>query len=440
MGLLLTTLSHQSAYAEDTEVQKTKSTVINDARQLLRDKEYQAAWQVVMAGSQDWLGEPDFDLVYGVVAMATENYHYAVFAFERLVANQSKNVAARLHLAKAYVAIKNYTGVLKQTEFLSQTQVINPAYDNIVQRLENIALNALNKQNLLIRQQVNLALGYDSNVNAGTTEDTIFIPRINSYVELFEDSLKSPDEFVSAFYGLSLKKPINQTSRWQFNLAGQGNHYQELDQFNFINLNINGSYKQDFNWFGEALAVEVGVRTMPLWLGGEFYRAQHAVFTALEHKYSQVASFTIRGSYGVTNNATNALLDSTNTQMSVHYKVLVGEFFHDVSMTLRDEDNQESTSSGRFMTSANYTAHYTGFDKWLLIAGVGYQHSEYDAEHPIFISVRDEQLRTASMVAKYQYNSKLSFGVNAKVQDKSSNIELFSYNRAELSVGTSYAF
>lgn len=405
----------------------------------LKANDIEKAWSLAQKESSDWLGEPPFDFLYGLAAYGSREFHHAVFAFERVVAHKPRWIEARVHLARAYAAIKNYSATIDQIAILKRDALIPEKWQGTIDKLESIATKAVSNQALRIAQSAKLVVGYDSNVNAGTTEKTIFIPRLGAEVELFEDSLETADQFATASYSLNLAKPINQTSNWNLNVFSQFNQYQELTQYSHLNLNLLGSYDYQLDLAGKALKTELGVQVSPLWLGGSFYRMETSVFAGIKRAITKSYRVSVDVNYGQTDNDINDLLDTENVGFAINNQLFLAESLHSIKFSTRKETGSDAAIN-RQIFSLNYHLQYPVDEQWLLLGSVGLQHTKYDEKHPIFEDVREEDLKLAQFVTRYSLNEKFIIELAVKVQDKNSNIDLFTYERSVVSLGGQYIF
>lgn len=64
--------------------------------------ENEIAWQNALSLEDEYLGDTDFDFLYGLIALRVNEEERAVFAFERVVANRPNWRDAQYYLAAAY--------------------------------------------------------------------------------------------------------------------------------------------------------------------------------------------------------------------------------------------------------------------------------------------------------------------------------------------------
>ena len=119
-------------------------------------------------------GEPAFDLEYGVAAVDSGLISEGIFALERAIMNQPDNLFARLELARAYFAAGEDD--MAQAEFnrVLATEPPEEVRDNIRPYLDAISARE-GQRRPVWRGNIDLASGYDSNINASTEDDLSLI-------------------------------------------------------------------------------------------------------------------------------------------------------------------------------------------------------------------------------------------------------------------------
>lgn len=84
----------------------------------IKEKSFKSAWGTASKYADDYLGEPTFDFLYGVAALANNQSEHAVFAFERITVNKPDWLDAHYLLAKANYNIANYQAAIAGSQLL----------------------------------------------------------------------------------------------------------------------------------------------------------------------------------------------------------------------------------------------------------------------------------------------------------------------------------
>ncbi len=140
--------------------------LIDEAAALVQRGAAHEAFVLLDAQESARAGDPAFDAAMGSAAHAAGQYSRAVMAWERVVASQPDNVAAQLALARALYAVGDRRGAQALSEAVRAQGIPVDAALSIDQFL--VAYDrAAHDGGSSLKGYAELALGHDSNVNAG---------------------------------------------------------------------------------------------------------------------------------------------------------------------------------------------------------------------------------------------------------------------------------
>ncbi len=167
------TPSAVSATAETPADTTTLARTNQQLSQLIRQQDYQSAYQLAQPLLSLYEGDPSFDFYYAFSAAQLGYFNEALFGFERLSSNYPAVARYRLELARAYYYLGNYDAA--EQEF-SRAQSTNPpaqVRDTIAQFLQRIE-----EQHLTVMPAwggfVSASGGYDSNYNTAISTRSIY--------------------------------------------------------------------------------------------------------------------------------------------------------------------------------------------------------------------------------------------------------------------------
>lgn len=429
--LLLTNISVAAqSFKDDKAFIQLKESIGNN--------QYDLAWQKALSLESTYLGDANFDFLYGLAALNVDEFERAVYAFERVVANQPLWLDAQYYLATAYYAMKNYPGVIALTQPLIQTEITPATLKTSATRLQGNAEDALHKQSLFIKHAVDLSLGHDSNVNAGTREDNIFLPLLNQDIILSDDSKENSENYAALGYKLEGTKALTQSSQIIFSGLSKIHYFTGDSRYNRLSIRTNLHYKKAFDDF----TAQVGIRATPLWLNDSYYRTQYGATFGLSKAMTKQWLVRTDVFVGKTKNDVNQLLstDDVSIQLSSHY--LTKNWRHGLVLSYAQEDSEfvRSQHNDRNTGTVSYLANYAINQQWLASASISYQHQAYQFEHPFFFVKRVDKMWLLGTSIQYQDSHRWSYRLSANIQDKESNIALFSYQRAELNFTARLSF
>lgn len=140
--------------------------LIDEAAALVQRGAAREAFALLDAQEAARAGDPAFDAAMGAAAHAAGQYTRAVLAWERVVAAQPDNMAAQLALARALYAVGDQRGAQALSEQVRAQGIPVDAALSIDQFLVSYD-RAANDGGSSLKGYAELALGHDSNVNAG---------------------------------------------------------------------------------------------------------------------------------------------------------------------------------------------------------------------------------------------------------------------------------
>ncbi len=401
-------------------------------------KQNESAWHDARSLEAEYLGDVDFDFLYGLAALNVQENERAVYAFERVVANKPNWLDAQYYLASAYYTMKNYHAVLEITQSLALLDNISDKLKASASKLNELAALSLDKQSLYLQQLVDINIGFDSNVNAGTSEDNIFLPLLNQDIILSDNSKETSANYLAFGYQVKTSKALTQSSKLTFSGSTKLHHFINESDYNRFLLRTHVQYKKDFGG-GNA---NVGFTALPLWLDGRYYRAQYGATAGLNKvidQHWQVASDVFLGK---TNNDINRLLSTQDASLQLSIQYITQRWRHMLSLahSTQTSEFKQSQHNDKKINALNYMLNYVIESNWLASANVSYQHQAYQYEHPFFFEKRLDKMWLLGAAIQYQDANKWSYRLSANIQDKDSNLALFSYQRVDINLSARMSF
>lgn len=431
--LSLSCISHQASSAE-----MQNAATIDKLKKEINEKDFQNAWNTAQRLKDEYLGETSFDFLYGVAALANNQAEYAVFAFERVTTNQPNWLDAQYLLAKANYQIANYQGAIDTSQQLLNNPKASVKLKESANSLLNLSQSKLNKQSFHLSQRVSLNVGHDSNINAGTTEDNIFIPLTGATFPLNNDSKKNSDNYAALTYRASGSKKFSQVSQINFSGKGTTHNFQNESQYNRMFADLNFQYQHTFG-FGR---LSVGLKFTPLWLDDDLYRTKTMLTTNIEKQLSPKWLIAAGVDVGQTKNKNSESLNTDNisTNLAAHY--FSNNLKHSFALSYADEKSDENIYhyNSQKITTVSYSNLWLINNAWLASSMVAFQQKKYQDLHPFFLEQRDDDMWLASINLQYTQSKRWSYNLNINAQDKDSNLALFSYQRSDISVTANMNF
>ncbi len=180
--------------------------LLNDALRLVYAGKAQAAYDLLAPDEDRYAGNRDYDYLLGVAALDSGNPEIAVFALQRALAVDPMFSGARMDLARAYVLLEQYRHAQEEFDILLQqnppakTVASIRRYQQDIDRLQAQAKTRLGAY-------LDSSVGYDSNANSATDEDTFLGFR------LLDTSKRTASSYTALQGGGSLFAPLGATTQ-----------------------------------------------------------------------------------------------------------------------------------------------------------------------------------------------------------------------------------
>jgi tetratricopeptide (TPR) repeat protein len=147
------------------------STVLSEARRLLDSGSAAEAYALLAEREAELAGTPEFDYLFGITALDTHRVKEAVFALERVIAEQPEFLGARMDLARAQLELGQRSLAREQFRYLLTQQPPEETRVVIQRYLDSIGPHDVH---LSARWSAlaQAGAGYDSNANGSTSEQS----------------------------------------------------------------------------------------------------------------------------------------------------------------------------------------------------------------------------------------------------------------------------
>lgn len=185
--------------------------------------------------------------------------------------------------------------------------------------------------------------------------------------------------------------------------------------------------------------VNIGGHVTPLWFDGNYYRIQSSVLTGIQKSVTKSWRLASRLMLRKTNNNENELLDTDDYSLKLTSQHFFDNWRFSLSAERLVEDGQVDSNS-RTIDSLSLNSFWLLNQQWLTAIDLSFQQHEYEGTHPYYLEEREDDVWLFSSFVQYNLSKTFSYRLNINVQDKNSNLDLFSYNRSEISLSASMNF
>lgn len=429
----------------------TLSAPLNEPRKLLIEQiqqgDYISAYATAKKLFDEYAGDADFDYLYGLTARANGYHQDAIFAFERVLMNQPKHVAARLALAVEYYQVNNLADAekaFKRAAQLTSDSAIKEKIDAHLARIQSIRAQREKRWSGYLKASA----GYDSNVNFGLGDELYPIPIPGIGVADFQFP-EQGDQFQKLAVTTVYQQPLSKFNRVFASLNAEKTFYSELNQLeqSFVNLmtgfvRLQGRYQYNATFLYQKF-----------WFGGEDYHNVYALSGRLGYALNDQQKVRLDGSYSIADNQQNENLDLDSLSLKLSFEQQVWNGKSELFVSARQEDikhfNERSQHYQRDLIGIGLNIEQT-FEQITIAAGWQYekamhQHQnmtilDVDGVSPYFSEKRQDHMRQYQLSLGYQINSQFSVNLTAKRNDKLSNQFLYSYDRNSIVGDLQFSF
>ncbi len=179
------------------------------AERLLAEGKADEAWKLLSPHEFALAGREDFDYVLGVAALESGRADLATLILERVLAVNPNHAAARLDMGRAYYALGDFERA--RAEFDSVLRFEPPPFARATIERYLAAMDqrrAAPPRARTVTGYVEVFAGRDSNVNAATAQNSLYIPLFGVNFSLASSSTQTRDSFSGLGGGVEAVLPV----------------------------------------------------------------------------------------------------------------------------------------------------------------------------------------------------------------------------------------
>lgn len=412
---------------------------VEDLRQQVVSGQYDAAYANAQANG-DRLGEPEFDLLFGIAAIETGKAGDGVLALERYRLNNPQDAQVTLYLARGYLLLGETVRARAEVEALLKEVTQGELADAARSLLE-----AARTQEAAVaggaRYYVEGGLGTDSNVNGGVGSSVVSLP-VFGPVTLPSAAMKTGDTHTHVAAGAQVSKSIEPGLSVFGNIDFMSRLH--LNDRAFDQNNLGGSVGAMLNRGGTLWRATLSQST--LWLDDARYRSVNGVAgewatsvnpNGMVNAFVQYARFDYGAAgagvrdadfYGIGAGYRHRFLGSLRPTLSV-------------TLTLGDERNDRARQDfSRKLVGVTGSFSVQPLSRLSLSASVTHQESDYQADDPLLAITRRDRFGNLTFGATYLIDRRMSLRGEISYTENRSNVPLYAYDRTLGMVKLRYEF
>jgi tetratricopeptide (TPR) repeat protein len=412
----------------------TPDPLLERAQALMQANDAGGAYALLVEREAQRAGEPRFDYLLGIAAIDSGHVTRAIFALERVVAEQPSNSLARAELARAYLAAGESARAQRELH-AAREGALPPdaaaAIDRVLGAIEPPDEARQRAGRYTLRGHVDLAAGGDTNLNSATSAGEFALPAFGGLVfQLDPTSRQRGARFMALGGGADLQVPL--TTRLSLTGAVSGRRSwnerdRDLNQRQ-TDASVGLSYARPRDTYS------VSLQSSTFWLDATRYRNAAGVSGQWQHAdtpQSQISGFAQWSRLAYPGQ------DVRNANRGVGYAralddgrvIVYGSVYGAEETGLADGFE----NYGHHALGARAGAEYrVGIATWF--ASLQYEGRHYGGPEPFFDTTRRDGQSDASLGVRVSFAPQWQLTPQLTSTRSASNVTLYDYRRTVLQV------
>lgn len=412
--------------------------ITDRARALLQRNDAPAAYKLLLPLEPQRAGDPEYDYLLGVAALDAGDPERAIFALERVLAVQPDNLQARAEIARAYMATGEREAAKREFQAV-RTRPVPPEVRQTIDRfLSAIAAAERGRADAYLE----LAVGYDSNVNSATGMSTIAIPAIGNLAFTLNPSLTERDDrFINLLLGVNATSKIDEA--WSVVGGIAAAYRQNLSEARFntdaTDASIGLRYRRGLE------AITVGAQGQYFVVDARRYRTTSGLVAQWQHSFDERTQATVFAQHSALRYETQSVRDADRSVVGLAYaQAFSGEFAPAVFMSLYGGEEKEKNALfphlGHELIGLRLGGQWRLGGPWSAFGSVSFERREYGGTEPLFLVSRVDEQTDANAGLSYLWRSGMTLRLQVSHTRNSSNVVLNDFDRTVVSLATRFNF
>jgi hypothetical protein len=378
----------------------------------------------------DQLGEPRFDYAFGVAAIDSGRVSLGVLSLERVMLANPGDDLVRLELARGYFNLGEYQR--SKDEFLEVKSHKPPA--GVVSTIDiylDLIAGKEKKQRVNGTLYAEVGMGYNSNVNAATSVNSIISP-IYGPIELTGTSTPQASPFSYLAAGGTINVPLANGITSFTSVSTSSQRYSQVDGYDLgVSNALTGiKFDDDVNVVriaGFGTIAKQDQVPVPNALGGG---AQYERILNARNAVSISASAN-QLNYPTEYQVYNSSLNTGTLGYRVGFPSTTWAPVLQFNANFAKQTNtQNRPDLSRNIAGGAVTLFALPSDKWAVNMNVGYTKSNYEGQDLLYLADRQDGLLSASAALEYKLSKQWSTRAELTYFNNQSNLTLYSFQQA----------
>jgi hypothetical protein len=412
--------------------------VLDRARQLVQEKNPQAAYNLLAPLESRRAGEVEFDYLLGISALDSGHREHAVFALERVLAVNPNFAQARAEIARAYFEMGEKENAKNEFESVRRTNPPEAVRQTIDRYLS--ALQAAGAKELTGFAEI--GVGHDSNVNSATASSQIAIPALGgAQVDLAAGGVKESDNFLSLAGGVNYVHGFAPQWAVVAGAAASGKFNKQNNDFSTVTIDGNLGLR----WSRNAETVSFGYQGQDFRVDNDNFRKSNGAVAQWQHSTGEDGQVSVFLQEANLSYPTQEVRDARRTIVGVAFghafnsprkPVLFGTLYGGQEKQKADDHPE----LGHKPVGVRLGGQLSLNDRTVLFGLLSYEQRTYGGDDPLFLVTRRDKQADLSVGANYSLRPDWLLVPKLSYTNNESNIDLDKYNRTLVSVALRKTF
>jgi tetratricopeptide (TPR) repeat protein len=423
--------------------------LLSQAQRLAADNAWTDLFVLLAPQERHHAGNFEFDRLLALSAARSGQNTRAVLALERALSSDPKDASLQAELATLYFQGGENNAALEIFESLRQTDLPN----EVVGRVDQF-LRALDDRQRQVREGftpwVSLSTGYDSNVNAGTSQTSILIPSLSNLPFTPSDSLKATgSSFTNTQLGLRWVNSLDNDTgvlngcRLLIELTAQNMHYASADQYDQQGFSSDTSLGCPQN--NRSREWIFGVVTQNTSLKGDALRNNQALRVQHLWNFSNVSQIALTAQSGKQIFQQDHDRDGTRQLINLGWASKLGDqerWLAGVNIVATQESPDFSIRKYQGYMGTQLQAHlrYRVNRDWAVQVFGSHEDRRHSEADSLYVTKRVDSDNLFALGLTYRTSQDSVLTMSHSLQSNKSNQSLYSFDRNITSLGWRYSF
>jgi outer membrane protein len=406
------------------------------AKRLLEQRRAQEAYQLLLPQESARAGDIEFDYLLGIAANDAGEHERAVFALERVLAQQPANHLARAEIARAYLALGEREAARREFETVRSQSIPAEAKASIERFLAAIRAAETTR----VEGFIELGVGYDTNVNAATASSQIAVPGIGAFV-LDPLSREREDTFMALSGGLNITHKLNDA--WALVGAAAGSARLHPDENRFDQTTLDASLGA--RWSRGKDAITLGGQVQSFGLDYARYRDVKGLVAQWQHSYDERSQVSLFGQHSQLRYPTQSIRDADREVLGLAYGRAFAVRYTPVVFGSAYMGRERELASGvphlgHDLWGIRLGGQLRLGSGWSLIGAAAYEERRYGGPEPIFLDTRKDRQTDVSAGVSYLLRANTTVLAQLVRTDDRSNIPINKFDRTLAAISVRFTF